>query len=373
MSTSWSAILMLTSLHAHVHVSSGATFNLGAVCSGVDYSRTQAKDMLRGKRLRVMDLVWKPFAHKNATAPKGWEGMDIDLLDQISWLMGFTYDIGDLGYPSVGQSWTQHVIEHQNDGDLIASFWVPSLPRRNQAIQLRGHLDLSLVLVARREYITEQEQLSEALWSWSRPFSGSLWAAIIGLVIASGIVDWIAERQHMPGHKVTTSLREYAAGVLFGGFEHPLSNSSAIYQVVLAFILLVVNSTYTANLAAYITINAIPQLTASSVVEMLDSGNLCFMPNGAQPRFDATYPTLRYVEIDGEQTAAAALRNGSRCDAFVTPKNNYDAWRTDAQNCNFEIAETIFTQQGGWMTNRQSPCVQWVRSLTYAFRVFVDF
>ncbi len=32
----------------------------------------------------------------------------------------FTYDIGDLGYPSVGQSWTQHVIEHQNDGDLIA-------------------------------------------------------------------------------------------------------------------------------------------------------------------------------------------------------------------------------------------------------------
>jgi hypothetical protein len=35
---------------------------------------------------------------------------------------------------------------------------------------------------------------------------------------------------------------EYCAGVLWGGFERPLSRNSAVYQIVLGFILLVVNA-----------------------------------------------------------------------------------------------------------------------------------
>ena len=37
--------------------------------------------------------------------------MDIDLLNQLSWLLGFTYEIVDMGYPPSGQTWTQHAVQ----------------------------------------------------------------------------------------------------------------------------------------------------------------------------------------------------------------------------------------------------------------------
>lgn len=45
----------------------------------------------------------------------------------------------------------------------------------------------------------------------------------------------------------------YAAGVLWGGFQEPRSTLSAIYQVALAFVILIAVSAYTAELASFMT------------------------------------------------------------------------------------------------------------------------
>ena len=65
-----------------------------------------------------------------------------------------------------------------------------------------------------------------------------------------------------------TSLYEYAAGFLWGGFQDPLSKTSAIYQIMLGFIMLVIISSYTANLAAFITLSASPTNSMNSMAEV---------------------------------------------------------------------------------------------------------
>ena len=51
--------------------------------------------------------------------------------------------------------------------------------------------------------------------------------------------------------RLTSSLYEYWAGFLWGGFEYPLSKTSAIYQVVFGTFGLILISTYTANLGEH--------------------------------------------------------------------------------------------------------------------------
>jgi hypothetical protein len=121
-------------------------WRLGAVCEHMgNYTNgVRAQDMLRGKHLRVLNLGWAPFATVDASAPKGWTGLDVDLLNHYSWLLGFTWEMHDIGYPAT--TWTQHVIDYSYQGDLVGSFWVPSAERRDHMIQLRGHLDVSTIL-----------------------------------------------------------------------------------------------------------------------------------------------------------------------------------------------------------------------------------
>jgi len=331
----------------------------GQVCEGINYTTTPAQDMLRGKHLRVLDLYWMPFAQPDADAPSGWSGMDVDLLNQVSWLLGFTFDIEDMGYPAEGASWTDHALEWQWHGDLMASFWVPQSDRRDNSIQLRGHLDLSTVLVARTETIETGTWTMDSVFSFLKPFELSLWLSFAVFVVLSGTVDFLVERSVEAGHRLSTCIYEYCAGLLWGGFEKPLTRMSAVYQVVTAFFLLIINASYTANLAAFITVNSAPGMTASSVDQMqADGGRLCMMPGGWQSRFDASFPRMTYLEVEGEASAAQALYDGGDCDAMVTPKNNYDGWRTDPGYCSFAIAEVLFAASGGWMTNPHSYCVQ---------------
>ena len=49
----------------------------GSVCTDSDPTRTA----LTGKHLRILELEWAPYATKDESAPNGWRGFDIDLLE----------------------------------------------------------------------------------------------------------------------------------------------------------------------------------------------------------------------------------------------------------------------------------------------------
>ena len=257
--------------------SSNGSMNTSAVAehvtSRIRFDDVAASDLLRQRRLRIFDVEWPPFASRdtNVHAPSGtgWVGFDIDLLDALSHLLGFEYDIVDMGYPPENITWTEWALSLKNDADLTASFWVQQARRRDHAVMLNGHLDVSMVLVARRAHV-ETGFTAESLFSWSRPFSAAVWACLVPLVILSGFVDWLLERDAIPDHRVTWSLYEYCSGMLWGGFQHPLSKASAVYQIIVGFIFLMVTASYTANLAAYkISLTAGPALRITSLEQLV--------------------------------------------------------------------------------------------------------
>jgi hypothetical protein len=82
---------------------------------------------------------------------------------------------------------------------------------------------------------------------------------------------------------------------LWGGFEYPLSKMSAVYQVVGGFIVLVLISSYTANLAAFITLSAQPTKSIHSMDQaQLDSASVrAFAPSSTKTLVHSRYRHAR--------------------------------------------------------------------------------
>ena len=343
-----------------------SNYTSGSTCS----DDVDAQKALLGKHLNVMELAWAPFAIVDSSAPKGWSGYDIDLLDELATFLGFTYDIVDIGYPDTvgGQTWTSHAANNIDNGDLLMSFWFKNLERLKHLILLDGHVDVSPSLIARREVVASNDAWSwDSLTSFMLPFSWTLWGCLLLLVLLSGLSDYVIERKQSSDARLSASLYEYAAGFLWGGFEYPLSASSKFFQITLAFTFLIVISSYTANLAAFITLSSAPGLSATSIdTAIADNKALCMEQGAYNTRLTANYPRMKYELLLAANTAGDRLSKSDGCDGVLAPKSFYDGWRTDTKNCRLEIAETLFPESAGWMGSKKNLCV--VRAINYGLQ-----
>ena len=344
-------------------------FQPGAVCVGANYS-TPARSMLVGKHLILKDSPWFPFAIKDASKPHGWDGLDVDLVSAVAAKLGFTFDILEMT-PAPGETWTRMLFDEVDRADMMLSYWARTTDRLERVAMLSGHVDMSNVLVGSLSTGTGEAGSSWVqVFSFLRPFSLSLWGCLFGMVLLSGVVDFVLERGSPTAAGLFSSLYEYFAGTLWGGFEYPRSRPSAIYQITLGFLLLVAISAYTANLAAAMTAQTLPGLSISSIEEGLVANTpTCSYPNPMLEEIDALYPTLAYKMLNSNGDVAKRLREGVAataddgnplvCEAAVVPRVTFDIWKMDAQNCDLEIATSVLgARSAGWATNRRSPCVQ---------------
>ena len=77
----------------------------GGICDGVNVSQP-ASEYLRGKHLVIGIQDWAPYATPDPTSPKGWTGMDVTLLERMSTILSFTYELHDTGFPLEEETWT---------------------------------------------------------------------------------------------------------------------------------------------------------------------------------------------------------------------------------------------------------------------------
>jgi len=348
------------------------TFRAGAVCEGVDMSGPAA-DMLRGKHLIIQDMDWLPYASPDPEGnhPSGWTGLNIELFDHFASVLGFTYNMSDMGYAGAfgpAETWTEMAYRAIDDADLTGSYWTETNQRLNGVTYVRGTYDLTPVLAARMLSAgeTKAETWQKSFYNYLDPFTYGLWCTILAVIICSGVVDWLVERKSVREARVTSSIYEYFAGLLWGGFEYPLSKMSAVYQVLGGFIVLVLISSYTANLAAFITLSAQPTKSIHSMDQaQLDSASVCAFDGGHMGKIKALYPRIRWgLESQSQNEAAQATMDRKGCDGVVATYNQYQAWRTDVGFCKLEIAQVMAPARGHWLTNRQSPCV--AAALNYA-------
>jgi len=177
-------------------------------------------------------------------------------------------------------------------------------------------------------------------------------------VTMSGVVDYLVERKRSRDARITASLYEFWAGCLWGGFDVPLSRMSAIYQLLVGFIIIIIISSYTANLATIMLGSAVPQLTAVSLdAAVYNQQTVCSIAGVASNDWlYPSWPRLNFQEFANPADAAMDLRNNI-CDGAVIAMVDYAIWRSDALNCNVVVTEHLHASAGGFVTNRKSWCV----------------
>jgi len=302
-----------------------------------DVHTNVAEDMLRGKHLNVLDYEWPGFAEKDVAAPKGWKGLDIDLLDEIGERLGFTYEVAEMA--TIGdESWAQMLDRSVEQTDLILSYWGRTTARINTMSMLMGHVDYSSVLVAKKTGATE-ESFTEKIFQFARPFSLPVWGVLIVLIVLSGLMDYMLER----------------------GFEAPRSKTSAVYQIMLGFIVMIVVASYTANLTTFLTMSSLPAPGISSIEELVVNTEPACVRTGdpVQTAYESNLPRkliynkMPYADLDD------SMRDGT-CQAAITPRTNFDTWLTDGRNCDLTlVGGTLVFSSAGWITSANtSQCIQ---------------
>ena len=91
------------------------------VCDAAAVETQPAESLLRGHHLTTLDYAWPLFATKNASAPSGWSGLDIEILDKLSSRLGFTYDVKEMTTLS-GESWGAMLERMTLEADLVLSY-----------------------------------------------------------------------------------------------------------------------------------------------------------------------------------------------------------------------------------------------------------
>ena len=366
-------------------------WQIGDVCTGVDYatSGTPAKDMLRGKHLRAVEIDFKPYGIKDSSAPHGFRGLDMLLLEEVASELGFTYEVHDaeagLGRvwkdPPYSLTWTNLLLDRNgpagmlnvDDGDMFLSYWLPDHGRRvNSILPMHGHLDGSVVLVARREAAAEVDAANiwdpERLFEFANlVFTPALWGVLFAVILVSGLVLWFVEKDFVKDNNFNPfrALYEISAAALGGGFTVSATAAAKMYTLVLALFFMIVLSLYTATLAAAIASRATHVMSATSLAAVREQQlTLCEPQGGAwNERFQEAYRdiTTRTVAADGVTSlgidSAAALLHARKCDAVVATRQNYMTWRKNSSYCQFRVTETLYPSTSGWVTNRHSLCV----------------
>jgi len=311
--------------------------------------------MLAGKHLRVNELEWYPYAFKDDTSPHGWNGFDIDLLRRLSRQLGFTFEVHEESKLTSEPRWTDTLIRTVEEVDLWASWWMRDTERMNYTVMLSGHVDVSAALV-HPPLAPASSALFTGLYA---PFSPYLWLAIIALVLLSGTVDFLLERGN--GGTITSSLYEYCGGVLWGGFQDPHTRTSAVYQILNAFVMMVIVAAYTANLASTMTNSGKPVPRFGSVDDIIGQKMAaCADPSYAQQAtLESMFGTLNFKDVGGQGEIAQALLDGT-CTAAIAPRNDFDTWATQGGFCELSmVGPSLVFATAGWVTStKAAPCIQ---------------
>ncbi|XP_070198239.1 glutamate receptor ionotropic, kainate 2-like isoform X2 [Littorina saxatilis] len=205
--------------------------------------------------------MWRDDGVVESSTGKQLEGMCIDILKELSGLLGFSYTVslvpdkkfGSLKPPPRG--WTGMVRQLKDEkADLALAPFQMSAQRSTVVDFTKPFMTKGTTVVIRTP---EQHP---GIFQFLMPLSKLVWSAIFMAFIAISLTLFGVSRVNSDRHaKYTHNLREsfwYIWGTLLRGSLNgsPRAISSRIVSIAWWFFCLIVTSIYTANLAAFLTI-----------------------------------------------------------------------------------------------------------------------
>ncbi|XP_055894617.1 glutamate receptor ionotropic, kainate 2-like isoform X4 [Biomphalaria glabrata] len=238
--------------------------------------------------LRVTVMIEDPFVSKR-TDNGDFEGFCIDILEEVSRILGFRYNISKVPDGKYGSykthGWTGMINEIvRSRADLgVGAFQIT--PERAGAVDFtKPYITKGTTVVVKRP--------EHRIWIFQflLPLSNVVWSAIFIAFVSTSLMLFAVSRVNSDRQaKYAHNLREsfwYIWGTLLRGSlsGSPHAISSRIVSSAWWFFCLIVSSIYTANLAAFLTITV-------GDVDMNSAADL------------ATQNIFDYGTVDGSQTA----------------------------------------------------------------------
>ncbi|XP_046886084.1 glutamate receptor ionotropic, delta-1-like [Hypomesus transpacificus] len=226
---------------------------------------------MQGVTLKVVTLLEEPFvmvAENILGQPKRYKGFSIDVLDALAKILGFKYDIYQVadskyGSPLPNGSWNGMIGELISKRADLALSAITITPEREKVVDFsKRYLDYSVGILMRKS----EEKIN--IFSLLAPFDLAVWACIAAAIPVVGVMIFLLRRiqsvrSQNPPHQVpsaSTSLQS-AIWIVYGAFVQQ-GGDSILGSVALRIVMgswwlftLIVCSSYTANLAAYLTVS----------------------------------------------------------------------------------------------------------------------
>ncbi|XP_024990732.1 glutamate receptor 3.3 isoform X2 [Cynara cardunculus var. scolymus] len=207
------------------------------------------------------------------------------------------------------------------------------------------------------------KKMNTGAWAFLRPFSPTLWAVTAAFFLVVGIVVWILEHRinddfrGTPKRQVITIL---CLSTLF--FAHRENTASTLGRIVLLiwlFVVLIINSSYTASLTSILTVQQL-----SSPVKGINSlkktnDRIGYQVGSFAERYllEIGIPQSRLVALGTPDAYTDALRKGSKnggVAAIVDERPYIELFLSN--QCTFRVVGTEFTKSGwGFAFPRDSP------------------
>ncbi|KAI3803553.1 hypothetical protein L1987_31709 [Smallanthus sonchifolius] len=204
-------------------------------------------------------------------------------------------------------------------------------------------------------------------WAFLQPFTIEMWLVTGGFFLLVGSVVWILEHRFNhefrgpPSQQVMTIFWFSFSTMFFSHRENTVSTLGRLVLILWLFVVLIINSSYTASLTSILTVQ---QLT--SRIEGIDSLKASNEPIGVQDGTFAYNYMIRELNIAesrikplrGEEEYANALRLGPKGGgvAAIVDELPYIELFMRNTKCEFRIVGEEFTKSGwGFAFQRDSP------------------
>ncbi|CAN6554447.1 unnamed protein product [Malus baccata var. baccata] len=203
---------------------------------------------------------------------------------------------------------------------------------------------------------------SNSAWTFLKPFSSFMWGVTAFFFLVIGLVIWILEHRKndefrgTPRKQVVTILWFSFSTMFFAHRENIGSTLGRTVLIIWLFVVLVINSSYTASLTSMLTVQQL-----SSPITGIDTLITSTAPIGFQiGSFAQSYlveqlniPKSRLVPLGSPEAYATALKDKTVA-AVVNERAYIELFLSE--NCKFSIRGSEFTKSGwGFAFPRDSP------------------
>ncbi|XP_039068260.1 glutamate receptor 3.3-like isoform X1 [Hibiscus syriacus] len=222
------------------------------------------------------------------------------------------------------------------------------------------YVSSGLVIVARLE-----KQRSGA-WAFLRPFGPRMWIVTASFFIIVGIVIWILEHRindefrGPPKYQVITILWFSFSTMFFAHRENTMSTLGRLVLLIWLFVVLIINSSYTASLTSILTVEHLSSPIKGLESLVTDNEPIGYQVGSFAERYlseELNISRSRLVPLGSPEEYASALERGPGNGgvAAIVDERPYVELFLSSQ-CKFRIVGQEFTKSGwGFAFPRDSP------------------